>query len=352
MAARYPLAMPSGSVTRLVVWLGLLLAGVFFFSAGGSYGGIEYVPARIASQILAYAILGLWLVVALLRPEWRPSTPLVLPVLVVMGAYALATLLSQRSRLSFEPFTAGLGWAIAFLFLGRILADPWFRSRVRVVLTVLPVLVAVAYIVEVIVRWIQWWSLVGGFAIPPLRPGWAGLIYGSPNIVGTILLLTAPLGAVLLAQRFGRWWPSGLSLGLVAVAIFLTGSRGAWLGAVMAAVVGAVIVIAWNSPRTGRPDCSSQAHTPAGRDHRSHCRRGCVRASDTCGSPAPPRRGNNASRRSVAVGSDDLRRAPGYRRWPRHVGATQGGGKPAWCPESRSSSTPTTCTSKQRPSSA
>ena len=196
--------MPSGSVTRVVVWIGLLVAGVFFLSAGGSYGGIEYVPARIASQILAYAILGSWLVVALLRPAWRPTTPLVLPVLVVMGAYTLAALLSQRPRLSFEPFTAGLGWAIAFLFLGRIFADPWFRSRVRVVLTVLPVLVAVAYIVEVVVRWIQWWSLVGGFAIPPLRPGWAGLIYGSPNIVGTILLLTAPHSGPLLLAPDGR----------------------------------------------------------------------------------------------------------------------------------------------------
>ena len=244
MVARYPLGMPSGSVTRLVVWIGLLVAGVFFLSAGGSYGGIEYVPARIASQILAYAILGSWLVVALLRPAWRPTTPLVLPVLFVMGAYTLAALLSQRPRLSFEPFTAGLGWAIAFLFLGRIFADPWFRSRVSVVLTVLPVLVAVAYIVEVVVRWIEWWSLVGGFAIPPLRPGWAGLIYGSPNIVGTILLLTAPLSAALLWHQTGRRGPSIVVLGLALMAIFLTGSRGAWLGVATAGFVATVIAVA------------------------------------------------------------------------------------------------------------
>jgi len=228
---------------RLVSWVVLLLSALFLLTSGGTYPGIASVEGHILGQVIGYVVLGSWLVVSLFRPEWRPTTPLVLPVLVATVAYALSAVFSQRQRLSFEPTIAGIGWALGFLFLTCVLARPWFRARVGVLLTAFVAVVAIGYLVQVAIEWINWWQLIGRFALPPLRPSFAALFLGSPNLIATALILAAPLVVALWWSRpRGRWLAWGLAIAS-ALAAFVSGSRGAYLG-VAAGTVAAVMLLA------------------------------------------------------------------------------------------------------------
>jgi O-antigen ligase len=244
-------------IARLGAWLALVLAAVFFLTTGGTYPGIASIDAHVIGQVIAVVVLGGWLVFALVRPAWRPRTPLLLPVALVSAAYLASAVLSQRPRLSLEPTIAGLGWALAFLFVSRLFASPWFRSRAVVLLTAFTAVVAFGYIGQVIAEWITWWGLVGHFAIPPLRPSFAGLFFGSPNLVGTALLLLAPLAVTLLWQKDRRHLIAIVLAVASGLAILLSGSRGAWLGVGVAAIL--AVVLAATRLRAGSWSAASLA---------------------------------------------------------------------------------------------
>jgi O-antigen ligase/tetratricopeptide (TPR) repeat protein len=215
---------------RLGAWVALLLSGLFLLTSGGTYPGIASVEGHIIGQVIAYVVLGGWLIVALFRPEWRPRTPLLVPAAAATVAYILAAVFSQRPRLSFEPTIAGVGWALAFLFLTCLLARPWFRARVGVLLMAFVAIVAFGYLVQVAIEWINWWNLIGRFALPPLRPSFVALFLGSPNLIATALILAAPL-VVVRAWMQPRHRSLAVALSMAAaLATFVSGSRGAWLG--------------------------------------------------------------------------------------------------------------------------
>lgn len=225
---------------RLLAWMGLVLAALFFLTTGGTYPGIASVDGHVIGQVLAIVVLGGWLAIALVRPHWRPQTPLLLPIAIACAAYLASALVSQRPRLSLEPTLAGLGWALAYLFLARLLAQDWFRERVAVLMTAFVAVVAIGYLVQVVVEWVTWWGLVGRLAIPPLRPSFAGLFLGSPNLIGTALLLLAPLVIAIAWTRYRRHGVA-ITLALASgLAILLSGSRGAWLGVGVAAILAIV----------------------------------------------------------------------------------------------------------------
>jgi putative inorganic carbon (hco3(-)) transporter len=233
-----------GNSLKLVAWIGVLLAAIYLETSGGTYPGIASVTGQIATQVLAYVLLGGWLLVAALRPSWRPSTPLLAPVALVSATYSLSALASQRPRLSLEPTLAGLGFALTYLFLSRLLADPWFRRRIESLLIVSVALVAFGYIAQVTSEWIVWWGLIGRIALPPLRPSSASLVFGSPNLIAAYLILLAPLGVVVLAQRTHRTWLAAIVCVAAGIAVFLTGSRGGYLGVATGFGLGILLAIA------------------------------------------------------------------------------------------------------------
>ena len=230
------------SSLRLLAWAGLLAAFAYFMTVGGTYLGIASVRAQIATQLVAYLILGAWLLLAIVRPAWRPMTPLLVPVALASAAYALSGLLSQRPRLSLEPALGGLALALTFLFLTRIFADPWFRRRAEVVFIVGVAIVAVGYVVQVVLEWVTWWGIVRTAAVPPLRPSFAGLWFDSPNLVATFLFFLAPLAIVIARERTRGVLVPVLLAGASVTAVFLSGSRGAYLGVGFAVVVGVGLV--------------------------------------------------------------------------------------------------------------
>jgi O-antigen ligase len=215
---------------QLSAWVVLLLSGLFLLTTGGTYPGIASPEAHIVGQVIAYVVLGGWLLLALRRPEWRPQTPLLLPVLAASGAYLLSFVFSQRPRLSLEPTVAGLGWALAFLFLTCLLARPWFRARVGVLLTAFVAIVAFGYLAQVAIEWVSWWRLIGRFALPPLRPSFAALFLGSPNLIATALILGAPLVVAIAWSKARRRRLAVVLAIAAALATFVSGSRGAFLG--------------------------------------------------------------------------------------------------------------------------
>jgi O-antigen ligase len=81
--------------------------------------------------------------------------------------------------------------------------------------------------------WVVWWGLIGTLEVPPLRPSWLGFIYNSPTLVATYLVLAGPFALVSVAKATRRrsivW---GLA-GLLVLALFLSGSRGAYLAAAL-----------------------------------------------------------------------------------------------------------------------
>jgi O-antigen ligase len=220
---------------RLLAWLGLLLAALLVLDFAGWYGYIADVGIRIGLQVAAFVTVGGWLLACVVRPQWLPRGPLVLPVVAATAIFVLSGLLSQRLRLSVESVAQGVVMAALFLMLTRLCADTWFRNRIRVLVLAIPILVAGAYVVQVVASWIGWWGTVGSIVLlPPLRPDWAGLTFGSPNLVATVLLITGPLGVALVWQSKRR--VAIASACLIVLAIFLTGSRSALIGLALAAL--------------------------------------------------------------------------------------------------------------------
>ena len=248
----------SGELARVVAWAVVLLAGFFFLTTGGTYPGIASVEGHVLGQAIAIVVLGGWLVLALVRPAWRPRTPLLLPLAIASAAYLASALVSQRPRLSLEPTIAGLGWALALVFLSRLLSVEWFRARVAVVMTAFVAIVSIGYLVQVGGDWVTWWGIVGRLVVPPLRPSFDALFLGSPNLIATALMLLAPLVVALLLRRGARW--AGLGLGVAAaLATFVSGSRGAYAGIAIGLVVTVLLFIT----RRGTPGPSASAVTLA-----------------------------------------------------------------------------------------
>lgn len=234
----------SRALLRVAAWAGLVMCAAFFLTTGGTYPGIASVEGHIIGQAIAIVVFGGWFAISLMRPSWRARTPLLVPVVLACLAYVASGLVSQRPRLSLEPTIAGIGWAVAFLFLSRLLADRWFRARVAAVMTAFVTVVAVGYLIQVAIEWMSWWNLIGRFAIPPLRPSFAALFLGSPNLIATALLLLGPL-VVTIAWGEYRRRALAVALALVSLAaIFVSGSRGAWFGAAVGVVVAIGLVVA------------------------------------------------------------------------------------------------------------
>lgn len=228
--------------TRGAAWLGLLTIGAFFMSGSGTYPGIYALPAQLVAQLIAYGIIGVWALAALRHPTWGVATSLLPPVAFACVTYVISALQSQRPRLSLEPTLAGLAWAAGLLILTRIAADPWFRQRIGSLLVIYTAVVSLGYIGQVVTEWVRWWISIGQITVPPLRPAFDALFLGGPNILAATLLMIAPLAVVIAHRRFGL--RPALALGTsTALAVLLSGSRGALLGILAAFVVAGGLLV-------------------------------------------------------------------------------------------------------------
>jgi O-antigen ligase len=191
-------------------------------------------------------------VAAVRNAWWAPRRLLLAPGLVALGGIAISSVLSPAPRLAFGGLLVAACSLAAFLLLDRLAAHPFFRPRLRALVVAAAIGLPLVYIVQVVAAWIEWWQLVGALAVPPLRPAWAGLTLGSPNLVAVLLLLLVPpaLAEVLTvaASPRRRVLAAGAITVVAILALLLAASRGGIMGLGATVVVGAVLVVA----RSGR----------------------------------------------------------------------------------------------------
>ena len=239
-------AAAAGTVARrdlggLILGSILVVDLVLLVFATGTDAFVLEPPARILTQVAVGAFLAVWAVLAIRRPELRPSTALAGPLALGCIAFVASVAFSARPRLSLEAGLIGLASALTLLALTAALRLDVVRRLAGTSVILAAAVTGIGYVIEVVVRWFDYWRVLGFFAAPPLRPGFASFTFSSPNIVATFLLLLTPLAVVLARERFGRWAAAGL-LAVDLVALGLSGSRAGIVGLGLATLVGGLLL--------------------------------------------------------------------------------------------------------------
>jgi O-antigen ligase len=229
------------SVVALVGWIAFVGMLVYIIFIGGGYSGILLGTLRFASLVFVAMGLGVWALLAWRKPQWRPRTAIWPALALPFAALLLTSLTSANPRLGLEYVAWAILLVALYLLLARILALPMARARIGGVAALLGFVVGIAYLAVAISGWLEWWGLLGRLTAPMLRPAYAGLPFGGPTVVtSVVILLTASafagLGFDTRARRVGLGALSLLTLSVVV----LTGSRAGWLG--LAVALGLVLL--------------------------------------------------------------------------------------------------------------
>ena len=151
--------------------------------------------------------------------------------------------------------------AESYLLLVALMRRPRYRHQVERVAIVLALVVCVLYLVQVTQAWILWWNTVGRLTVPPVRPGYLGLNIG-PNPLATLVMLLGAFGLASgqLQGRRGRVVAVVL-VALIGITVLITGSRGAWLGAVVGLAASAVAGLLFVPPLRARAGTLTRSQT-------------------------------------------------------------------------------------------
>src|SRR4051812_31703014 len=155
-------------MTRLLIWLGLLVAAVWVLLVGGAWLGIYWPTFRIATMAITIVILAGWAIVAIRNPVWRPRTVMWPAILASLVSLAISTAASRNARVSLEYFGYTLVLVALYLLLVRLFADAFFRARLAAFLSMAFVALVAIYLGISVIHWINWWGAVGRIAVPPL----------------------------------------------------------------------------------------------------------------------------------------------------------------------------------------
>ena len=243
--------------SRVKPIISAVLVTVFLFAVfiGGTHPGISETGIRMFSGAIALVVLAGWIVVAAVRPAWRPQSPLLLPIAVALLLFCVAALFSQDQRLSEDAILQAGALVLAFLLMTRLADDPFYRVRLMWLVVAVVVVIAAAYAVHVLISWAVWWSVVGRIAVPPLRPlpsdvadltpvltnVLTRLNLGAVNLTAGVLVLAMPFAVAVVATR-----SRAAAIGLTVLGLFVlvtSASRGAILGVGFAVVAALGLVL-------------------------------------------------------------------------------------------------------------
>lgn len=231
-------------MTRLAAWIGIALLTVYVVFFGGGWAGIYRADLRLVSTVLAGAVGVVWVVAAWRDPFWRPQSALLPAIVIVLGSLAISTAASRVERQSLEYLAYAVLLSGLYLLLVRVLAFPFFRARMGVLVVAFALVLGLAFAIANVVRWVDWWALVGHLTIPPLRPASESLTFGNPSAALTIVLLfSIPAVAALGFDRRGPRIAVSAIVVLAAFAAVVSGSRAGWF-AIGISVLGVLGVVA------------------------------------------------------------------------------------------------------------
>ena len=239
-----------------LVSAGLITVFVYAIFIGGSHPGVSLTETRMLSGLIAFVVLLGWVAVAFVDPWWRPRSVVLLPIALAFLAFCLASLFSQNPRLSQDAVLQAAGFVLAFLLLSRFAAHPFFRPRLIAIVVGITVVITFAYAIQVLVAWGVWWTSIGRFAAPPLRPAPEVVSVVSPvlgaaitrldlglvNLTAGLCLLALPFAIAVVAAR-----SRALAVLVAAVGLFVlvtSASRGALLGVAFAVAAGIALTAA------------------------------------------------------------------------------------------------------------
>ncbi|MBA2381793.1 MAG: O-antigen ligase family protein [Chloroflexi bacterium] len=228
----------------------LAVLTIYLVFIGGGWPGIYSVQLRTTSLYLIALSLGTWLVLATIRPSWRPGSALAPGLVLCLVALAVSTIFSRQPRLGYDYLAYSVLLVGMYLLLVRILGTTFLRDRFMVLVVVLASMIGVLYVLQVTGTWLEWWRLVGRVAAPPLRPEFAGLTFGNPSAVMTVsILLSLPAIAQI---GFGSRARVAASVTILALALYctlLSGSRAGWLGLGLGLAITAACWLAYPANR-------------------------------------------------------------------------------------------------------
>ncbi len=182
-----------------------------------------------AGAVVAIAAL----LVLALRGLELPRTRLDVPILLLLAAFGVATLLAQNHGLAVRSLAAILG-TVAMLPIALVALR--HRPALVAILTSVPILLLSAgTLVVMLARRVEW-IVVGGPGLPPIRVGQEGTPFGSVAVPPFVILAVIPLTYLIAEPRVRRWIQIGLAVVGVPLTL-LSGSRSAWLAIGLAGVV-------------------------------------------------------------------------------------------------------------------
>ncbi len=230
---RYYAQLAGRSVVTLIV--------AYTLALGGTFNGILIRPLQTVSLVILSAGVVVW-AVKTRRGSFVPQTSLDRALALWGIAYAISTVNNPSGRVLIGLWYAGLYAGVWFLLNDLRLPGRWITDAA--LFTSIPlILLALAQVAN----WFPEWIAVrqSGIDVPfvPPRPPSS---LGNPNALGIVLAMLLPLGVVRARWSVRaldrRLWVIWVALALVV--LYLTASRGAWLGA-----AGALSVQGWMTLR-------------------------------------------------------------------------------------------------------
>ena len=231
-------------MSRRLAWVGLAVLSAHAVFIGGAWFGIYYPALRLLSVVAAAVVLGAWLALAFRDSSWRPRSALMPAILACLASLTVSTVFSRRPGISLEYLGYAVLLAALYLFLVQLMAREFFRTRFATLGGLLFIAVVFGYIGFTVIHWANWLSIVGRVTVPPLRPKFESLTFGNPSTVLTIVALLA-MPVIASAEWSRRRGAASvvLTLGIVAIVAFISGSRAGWLALAIAAGIGVLAAL-------------------------------------------------------------------------------------------------------------
>ena len=248
-------AVPSDLAAVAMRWLPLLAAASwlgYFVISGTPQAQDEVFRSTVALQGIALAPALLWAGYLIYRRRLPGGSPLDWPLLLFLAAFGVATIASIAWRVSLESTLILLMAVLVFYVLSDFdLLDAAALQKAFMLAAAAASVLALWNVAGDYGNWLDFARTTsGGFHLGDLIPPTVPKVHGvsdHPNILGMTLVLAMPFYvlSVYRSTSYGLRLFWTMVLLAAAWAVFLTLSRGAWIGAIIAVglTVGGIVAM-------------------------------------------------------------------------------------------------------------
>ena len=221
----------------------LFLSLSYVFLIGGTYNGLVLYDVNFINVFLLTALGSIWIVWRLKGKRSVPATRLDWQLVAFFGVYSLSTVFSTDPRRSLMALVQLGCYILVFYLVVDILKEGW-PSELFIKTLLLVSCFIIFFGLWEFVGWYAKWFSIGGWSelIPPSTIRIRAFL-GHPNFVASYFISLLPLGIARAIEK--QRWLNRILLYfwavVVLVLIFLTSSRGGWLGT--AAALGSLIIL-------------------------------------------------------------------------------------------------------------